>query len=156
MTDGDTGCMSYDYCNLLSVYPYDSKPTCGIPYGITSASNQPGLKDWLLGPWTVDTIKPSETIANPTSGSSFFGDYTASGYAGDSFGIKTLTLQIDNGPVIVPTVTVRATNPAFSDWNYPINATTTTNGTHTMTITAKDPTGNTTTSSVTFTTSGLQ
>jgi chitodextrinase len=152
--DADSGCFSIDLCNLFGQSSYEAALPCfNVSYYLINAKSQPGLDAWILGPWRTDTTKPIVNITSPNG--SIFGNAAASGNASDNFGIKTLTIQLDNGPQLSPTLTSDPSTPYRTTWSYPINASTTTNGTHTLTLRATDPAGNIGITTSSFTASGL-
>lgn len=82
-----------------------------------------------------DTTKPTVSITAPGSGSTVAGTITIGGTASDNIALASVTLRIDSGAIITPSGT--------ASWTYNWDTTFYANGTHTITATATDSSGNT-------------
>lgn len=92
------------------------------------------------GGGTTDNTPPAVTIMSPSNGSAVSGVVTVSVAASDNVGVSSVSFSV-NG-VVKSTITV-------SPYNFYWDASTVTDGTHTLTATAKDAKGNTGSYSIT-------
>jgi len=87
-----------------------------------------------------DIIAPLVSIISPASGVQISGIINITVNASDNIGVKSVSLSVDGG-IAVSTST---TSPFTNQWN----SGTVANGTHTLTVTASDGTGNKATNSI--------
>lgn len=111
------------------------------------------IADAYIGPPTgtggsTDTTPPTVSLSAPSSGATLSGSTTVSANASDNVGVAGVQFKL-NGNNLGAEVT---SSPYSSSWD----TTSVSNGTHTLTATARDAAGNTTTSSpVTVTVSNV-
>ena len=86
-----------------------------------------------------DVTPPTVSVTFPTNGSTVSGSFSVSASASDNIGVVGVQFKLDG----INLSAEDATSPYFITWN----SATTTNGSHTLTATARDSAGNTTTSS---------
>ncbi len=149
--DGYSYCMSVDHCRLFAVAaPGNTRDdVCFSSNYVVDPSLQPGLKDWYLGAWRSDAVKPQTSLTSPTAGVLYsrVSNISVSGYAVDNISISSLLLQLD-GSTLTPTITTDPNNGSRISYTIPAN--TLTSGSHALTLTAKDPSGNLSVSTDTF------
>jgi hypothetical protein len=127
---------------------YTDNVAAGTYYYLVIAQDTAGLEgppsNQAAGISTADTIPPTVTITNPTSGAAVAGAVTVSANASDNVAVASVQFLLDGANYGSP-----LTSAPFSfSWN----STTVVNGTHTWAAIATDPSGNSTTSAtVTFT-----
>lgn len=102
-----------------------------------TASEISTLYNYTGGP--PDTIAPSISLTEPASGAAISGTITVSANASDNVGVAGVQFKLDGNNLGGED----ATSPYSISWN----TTTASNGSHTLTATARDAAGNTTTSS---------
>ena len=93
----------------------------------------------------TDTTKPTVTLTAPANGSTVSGSTTVSATASDNVGVVGVQFKVDS-----TNLGSEDTSPSYSA---PWTTTSLSNGTHTVTATARDAAGNTATSTVTVTVS---
>lgn len=91
-----------------------------------------------------DKTKPTIIITSPSNGSTVSGTISVTVSASDNIGVKSVTLYIDGGTTAVAGTSIA---PFTNTWN----SATVSNGTHTLTATAKDAAGNMASSTVSVT-----
>lgn len=94
---------------------------------------------------TTDTTPPTVSIGSPASGSTVSGTVNVQVSASDNTGVSTVQISVDGSPV--------GTALTVAPFTYSWNTSGLTNGSHTLTATATDLAGNSTSSSVTVTVS---
>jgi thermitase len=91
-----------------------------------------------------DTTPPAVSIASPAAGATVSGYVTVQVSASDNVSVSSVNLSLDGGP---------QTTVTFSPYTFAWDTTTASNGVHTLTATASDAAGNSTSSSITVTVS---
>ncbi len=94
---------------------------------------------WSFTTTAPDAIAPTVSITAPTNGATVSGTITVSASASDNVGVVGVQFKLDGANL----GTEDTTSPYSISWN----STTTTNGSHSLTATARDAAGNSTTSS---------
>jgi archaellum component FlaF (FlaF/FlaG flagellin family) len=87
----------------------------------------------LLGKGKPDNILPTVSISSPSNGSAITGTINVQATASDNVGVSSVSLSVDG--LLVSSI---STLPYILPWN----SATVSNGTHTLTVTAKDRAGN--------------
>ncbi len=109
-------------------------------YGLShagAAATSASITDvWATG--TADTTPPTVSLTAPSAGASLKGTATVSATAADNVGVAGVQFKLDGASL----GSEDTTSPYSISWN----TTTATNGSHTLTATARDAAGNTTTS----------
>ncbi len=95
----------------------------------------------------TDTIPPSISISSPTNGATVSGTLSISANASDNVGVTGVTFKVD-GSLIGSTISV-------APFTASLLTTTLTNGTHTISATATDAAGNSSTASITVNVSNI-
>lgn len=94
---------------------------------------------------TVSNAPPTVAITSPQAGATVAGMTNVSGTAGSSAGISSVQVQVDANPPV--------TAAGGSQWSASIDTTTLANGQHTLTATATDTLGRSSSASITVTVS---
>ena len=110
---------------------------------VSNAANSP--TSLALSGTGVAPTPPSVAITSPANGTSASGTITVSGTASDALGLSSVQVQIDGGSFSLASGT--------SNWTFPVNTTSLSNATHTLTARATDTSGATATSSISVTVS---
>lgn len=92
----------------------------------------------------ADNTVPTVSITSPANSSTVSGTINVQATASDNVGINLVSLSVD-GTII--------TSSSTSPYSFPWNSATVSNGTHTLTVTAKDAAGNTSSISIQVTAS---
>ena len=132
--DNQTG-TTYTATNLCSYsIPGTYSAKVIVERGIMAAENRAVI---IVNP-APDTTPPTVSISSPASGSTVSGTITVSATASDNVSVAGVTFKLD-GVVIAAEVT---TPPYLAPWNTQTSA----NGSHSLTATARDSSGNQATS----------
>lgn len=91
----------------------------------------------------ADTTPPVVSFSSPAAGATVSGTATVAGTASDNVSVSTVELRVDGGSW--------QTASGTTSWSLAWDSTTAANGSHTLTVRATDPSGNTSTSSETVT-----
>ena len=107
---------------------------------ITVASNATNSPASLSLSASGVALPPTVAISSPTNGSSVSGTITVSGTASDTLGVSSVQVQVDGG----------AFSPASgtTNWSFPLDTSSLSNATHTLTARATNTSGATGTTSV--------
>ena|GEM_PF-2013204 len=130
---GTLGSSYYNY-QLASNSPGYKTGTDGLSLGIADPSGATG------GGGSSDPTPPTVSMTAPSAGASVSGtSVTLSATASDNVGVSSVQFKLDGSNI----GSADTTSPYSTTWD----STTVPNGTHTITATARDAAGNTTTSS---------
>jgi hypothetical protein len=115
-------------------------------YGRVNAANAVAMALSSSSTATSTSTSPTISFSSPSNGGTISGTSTISVSASDSAGIASVSLSVDGSPINTDTA---------SPYNFSLTTTAFSNGSHTLTGTAVDALGNTSSASITVTVSNL-
>ncbi|MBC2714608.1 MAG: hypothetical protein HF978_04795 [Desulfobacteraceae bacterium] len=127
-------------CLIGSNQRFPSNGRCmAVDYDDVSISNTGRIGPIGGGGPGPDTISPSVSIVSPTSGQTVSGNVSISASASDNVGVAGVQFKIDGTNI--------GSEDTTSPYSYSLDTTTYSDGSHTLTATARDAAGNQATSS---------